>query len=92
MGELVNHLKRRVIVQAIIIWLLCLVFTMGVEDNGFVFAFYAVASVLFWSGSFIYFRRRPFFTPTDLWTFRLAPVAFFLVAMLSGSVIDGLRS
>ena len=50
MGELVNHLKRRVIVQAIIIWLLCLVFTMGVEDNGFVFAFYAVASVLFLSG------------------------------------------
>jgi hypothetical protein len=92
MGELVSHLKGRVIAQAIIIWLVCLVLTMMVEDDGFVFAFYAVASVLFWSGSFIYFRSRPFFGPADLWAFRLAPVGFLFLGMLSASVIDGMRS
>jgi hypothetical protein len=92
MGELVSHVKRGVVAQAVIVWFICFVLALSVEDDGFVFAFYGVASVLFWGGSFVYFRSRQYFWPTDLWAFRLAPVGFLFLAMLSGSVIDGLRS
>ena len=87
MGELVNHVEQRVVVQAIITWLVCLVLTMMVEDEGFMSAFYAVASVLFWGGSFVYFHSRPYFGSTDLLAFRVAPIGFFFVGMLSGSIL-----
>ena len=80
------------VAQAVIVWFICLVLALSVEDDGFVFTFYGIASVLFWSGSFIYFRSRPFYSPAELWVFRLAPVGFLFLGMLSASVIDGLRS
>jgi hypothetical protein len=62
-----------------------------VLDGGYALGYYLIVSFLFWSGSFVYFRSRRSYWPSDLWAFRLGPFALLILGLLGETVIDIFR-
>ncbi|MBI3851756.1 MAG: hypothetical protein HY298_15990 [Verrucomicrobia bacterium] len=88
MDELAGHVSKRVIGEAIIVWMICFILAMGGQDGGFVLGYYLVASFLFWSCSLIYFRSRRYYWPSDLWVFRLGPFILFVLGIVGETLAE----
>jgi hypothetical protein len=91
MKEFFNRLGIRVIAEALIVWAFCAVLAMMVLDGGWVLGYYFIASLFFWSGSFVYFLSRRSYWPGDLWTFRLGPFILLILGFVGETAIDIFR-
>ena len=76
-----------VIAQAVAVWVICMVLSVGVEDGGFLRDYFVIASSVFWGGSWLYFRSRRFFWPSDLWAFRLGPFILLVLGLVGATVL-----
>ena len=87
MKEVAPRSRQKILFQTAGVWLICALLAMMVLDGGYILGFYFAASLLFWPGSWIYFRIRRSSWPSDHLAFRFGPLILFVLGYVCEMIL-----